>query len=89
MSILSSVPPILSSEDQKDQVAIVDMIKETLAQALEGKITSVAIIACMRGGYAHVMAGRQAADLNLGCDSVKAEILRRTENEGMRRQRKL
>lgn len=89
MTILNSVPPILASEQQKDQVAVVDLLKEALAQALEGSITSIGIIVCMKNGYAHVVAGRQAADLNLGCDSLKAEILRRTEAEGARRSQRL
>ena len=82
---MSTILNLQNSEDQRDQVAIVDLLKEALAQALEGKITSVGVIACMKGGYAHVIAGRQAADLNLGCDSLKRKILEMTEKEGARR----
>lgn len=65
-----------------DQIAVVDLVKECLAQALEGNITSIAIVACMSKGFAHVMAGRQAAELNLGCDALKAEILVKTARSG-------
>jgi hypothetical protein len=65
-----------------DQISVVDLLKEALAQALEGKISSVAVVACMPTGFAHVMAGRQAAELNLGCDAIKAEILARASMSG-------
>jgi hypothetical protein len=66
----------------EDQIAVIELCKETLAQALAGEITSVGIVACMKGGYAHVMAGRQAADLNMGCDSLKLAILETVEKAG-------
>ena len=71
----------------EDQIAVVDVLKEALAQALEGHITSVGIVACMKTGYATEVAGRQAADLNLGCDSLKRRILDATEFAGERSQR--
>ena len=67
------------SEDQK---AVIEILRETLAQALEGKINSIAVIACFETGYAHVMAGRQGAHLNMGADSLKREILEAVENAG-------
>lgn len=70
----------------EDQIAVVDVLKEALAQALEGNITSVGIVACMKTGYATEVAGRQAADLNLGCDSLKRRILDATEFAGAQRQ---
>ena len=69
-----------------DQIEVVDALKEALALALEGGISSVAIIACMKTGYATVMAGRQAGDLNLGCDSLKHKILEAVEFAGAQRQ---
>jgi hypothetical protein len=63
-----------------DQRSCVDLLKETLAVALEGRIHTIGIVACMDAGYAHVMAGTQAANLNLGCDSLKHAI--RSEIEG-------
>ena len=69
----------------EDQQAVVEICKETLAQALEGSISSIGIVACMKTGYATVMAGRQAADLNLGADSLKSKILNAVENAGAER----
>lgn len=70
----------------EDQIAVVEVLKETLAQALEGNFTAVGIIVCMKSGYAHTMAGRQAADLNMGCDSLKRAILDATEFAGAQQQ---
>ena len=58
----------------EDQIAIIDLVKETLAQALEGNIKTIGIVACMEDGFASVMSGRQAADLNLACDDLKYKI---------------
>jgi hypothetical protein len=57
------------------QIACADLLKEALAEALEGRVTSIGIIACMKDGYAAVMAGHQASALNLGCDELKRRIL--------------
>lgn len=57
------------------QLACVDLLSEALEQAQGGKIDAVGIIVCLKGGYATVMAGTQAADLNLGCDSLKRKIM--------------
>ena len=78
MSKIIGIRPELS-EDQKQ---IIDLLKETLAQAIEGNFHSIGIVVCMKTGYAHVMAGRQASDLNLGCDSLKAAILNSVESAG-------
>lgn len=64
------------------QKAVVELLKEALAQALEGQISSIGIVACMKSGYATVMAGTQAADLNMGCDSLKRKILDAVESAG-------
>ena len=74
MTIINATPRLKLglTEDQK---AVVDLLKEALAQALEGSVTSIGIVVCMKTGYATVMAGRQAADLNLGCDELKRKIL--------------
>ena len=71
----------------EDQIAVVDVLKEALANALEGHISSCAVIVCMKTGYATVMAGRQAADLNLGADSLKRKILEAVEYAGEQQQR--
>ncbi len=59
----------------EDQIACIELIKETLAQALEGNISCIGIVACMPNGFASVMAGNRPGDLNLGCDDLKARIL--------------
>lgn len=66
---------ILHTPLSEDQITCVELIKETLAQALEGNIHSIAIVACMPGGWATVMAGNRPGDLNLGLDDLKAKIL--------------
>ncbi len=58
----------------EEQVAIVDLLKEALAQALEGKFTTVGIVVCMEEGFATVMSGRDAGSLNLACDDLKYKI---------------
>lgn len=57
------------------QQACVDLLKEALAEAERGNIGSIGIVVCMKTGFATVMAGTQAADLNLGCDDLKRKIL--------------
>ncbi len=76
-----SLKPVLTP----DQMSCVDLLKETLAVALEGKIDTIGVIACMAGGYAHVMAGSQAANLNLGCDSLKHAIRAEVEDGNVKR----
>ncbi len=81
-----SGPKLITPQAQlsEDQIDIVDMIKELLALALEGKITTVGIVGCKEDGFFTAMRGRQAADLNLACDDLKAEILvevKRTSSE--------
>lgn len=66
---------IIGTPLSEDQIAIVDMLKETLAQALEGNFTTIGIVVCMKDGFASAMCGRQAADLNLACDDLKRKIL--------------
>lgn len=70
----------------EDQQAVVHLLEESLKEARLGHINSIAIIVCMTTGYAHVMAGRQAADLNMGCDSLKRKILGAVEDDSNRKQ---
>ncbi len=58
-----------------NQIACIDLIKEALAEALEGKVFGVGIALCMDGGWATVMAGSRPGDLNLACDDMKRKIL--------------
>lgn len=59
----------------EDQQGCVDYLREALSEAERGNVNSVGIILCMKTGFASVMTGRQAGDLNLGCDELKAKIL--------------
>lgn len=72
-------PLIVQAPLNEDQQACIDLLEQSLEVARRGDISSIAIIVCMKGGYSHVMAGAQAAELNLGCDSVKADILDRVK----------
>lgn len=67
----------------ESQKAVVDLLEETLKEARKGNIFSIGVVVCMKSGYAHVMAGTQAADLNMGCDSLKRAILETVENAGV------
>lgn len=63
------------------QQACVDLLQETLTEALAGRINSVAIIAVMKTGYATVLAGTDAADINLGADLLKRRVLETLETD--------
>ncbi len=79
--IIGNAPAVLTEAQQ----ACVDLLVEALAEAESGSITSIGIVACMKSGYASVMAGTQAADLNMGCDSLKKKILDAVEDDGNRK----
>lgn len=74
--------PGLKKPLTEDQKAVIEIAKETLAQALEGEISSIAIVACMKSGYATIVAGRQAADLYMGAGSLQKKIMDAVENAG-------
>ena len=57
------------------QAAIIHLLEEAMREARDGNITTIGIVACMKSGFAAVMAGHAAADLNLGCDDLKRRIL--------------
>lgn len=81
-----SKPILLSSTPLSEaQLACIDLLSEALEQARAGEVTSIGIILCMKGGYASVMAGTQAADLNLGCDDLKDKILEATSRSKRKR----
>ena len=80
--LIMGKPGLVGGALSEDQKAVIDLLKEALAQALEGNVTSVGVIACMKSGYAHVMAGRQAADLYMACGSMQREILDRVADAG-------
>ncbi len=68
-------PAILATPLNEHQVACVDLLKEALAQALEGNVYGLAVVVCMDGGWATQIAGNRPGDLNLGCDDLKGKIL--------------
>jgi hypothetical protein len=72
--------PLITPLNEAQQ-ACVDLLTEALNEARSGAISSVGIIVCMKSGYATVMAGSAAADLNLGCDSLKRKIIDAVEND--------
>ena len=78
-TILDARGHVALDEDQK---ACIELVKETLAQCLEGNIHSIGIVACLDGGFGTAMAGRRAGDLNLGCDKLKRDILDATTEAG-------
>jgi hypothetical protein len=76
---MNNTPLPLSTDFTVEQMACIDLIKETLAQALEGNISSIGIVACMPGGYASVMAGSRPGDLSLGCFDLQLKIREATQ----------
>lgn len=69
-SILSVAPPVLDGMQQ----ACVDLLSDALEEAVKGRISAVAIVVCMDEGIATVMAGKNGAALNIGCDDLKHKI---------------
>ena len=74
--------PKLHKPLSEDQKAVIEIAKELLAQALEGEISSIGIVACMKSGYATIVAGRQAADLYMGAGSLQRKIMDKVEAAG-------
>ncbi len=72
--LVNNSKPFLGLAPSSDAQACADLLSEALELAREGKITSVGIVVCMDGGIGTVMAGKQGADLNIGCDDLKAKI---------------
>ena len=56
------------------QQACVDVLTDALEEAVKGRINSVALVVCMDGGIATVMAGKNGGALNIGCDDLKHKI---------------
>lgn len=73
--LLSSTAIIGARKLDENQVACVELLKEALAQALEGSVDCMGIVLCMKGGWATNLAGNKPGDLNLGCDDLKGKIL--------------
>ena len=64
----------------EDQQACVDLLTEALEEAKAGKVFAMAMIVCMEGGFANVMAGRRAGDLYMGCGDLQNKILAAVTN---------
>ncbi len=71
--------PIMFTPLTDNQKACVDLLSEALDEAKRGMIETIGIVACMKTGYATVMAGSRAGDLNMGCDSLKRKIINAVE----------
>jgi hypothetical protein len=76
---MSGKPILLHKQLTDTQRDCVDKLREALEQAEAGNISSIALVVCMKKGYATIVGGTQAADLNLGCDSLKRKILLEVE----------
>jgi hypothetical protein len=61
-------------------VACINLLEQALTAAKMGQITSVAIVSCMHGGFGAAFAGTQGAELNLGLDSLKKNIIEAISN---------
>ena len=59
----------------------VEKLEEALSEAKKGRIHTIGIIACMLDGYGTTIGGTNAAELNLGCDSLKNKIRVMVEGE--------
>jgi hypothetical protein len=68
--VLLPEKPAMSAEQQ----ACIDLLADALEEATKGRISSCAIVVCMDDGIATVMAGKQGAALNIGCDDIKHKI---------------
>lgn len=55
--------------------ACINLLEQALVAARAGQVTSVALVTCMQGGFGAAFAGTQGAELNLGLDSLKRNIL--------------
>lgn len=80
--------PSLKAPLNEGQLASIDLLKEALAEALDGNISSVGIIVCMKAGYATVMAGSQASDLFMGAASLQKKILDTVEGGNIAKPKK-
>lgn len=71
-----TIAPLAKPLDD-DQIAMVDMIKETLAMALEGRFRGLAIVVSLDNGFSHAICGKPGTgpEMNLACDDLKRQIL--------------
>lgn len=69
-TLITQGPQVLEPMQQ----ACVDLLSDALEEAMNGRITSVALVVCMDEGIATVMAGVNGGALNIGCDDLKQKI---------------
>jgi hypothetical protein len=76
MSNVNGAGVILPAKAPMDeyQQACIDLLADALEEATKGRITAVALVVCMEDGMATVMAGKNGAALNIGCDDLKKKI---------------
>lgn len=69
-----SLSPALGlSPSQQDCVG---KLREALDEAEAGRVWSLGLVLCMKDGFAKVIGGSNAAELNLGLDALKQDILK-------------
>jgi hypothetical protein len=78
-SIILNKPMPLNAQ----QLDCLEKVNELREQIEQGNIDSIAVVACMKKGYAHFVGGNRAPELNLGLDSLKRVILDRLERSGI------
>lgn len=61
-----------------------DKLNEVVEQAERGNVYTVGIVVCLKDGFATTIGGTDAASLNLGCDALKARILERVTDGGVK-----
>jgi hypothetical protein len=59
------------------KLACVELLEKVLADAREGHVSSIALVAIGAGGFSPAVAGPNAPELNLGLDACKKIILDR------------
>ena len=82
--------PIIMLDQSKtgltaDQQAVIDVLTEALDVAMGGNIDSIGIVVCMKGGYAHEVAGSRAGDLALGTLDLLLTIREATKGASERK----
>lgn len=69
-TLITQGPQVLEPMQQ----ACVDLLTDALEEAMKGRVSSIAMVVCMDGGIATVMAGINGLALNIGCDDLKLKI---------------
>lgn len=75
------LPNVKLDEQQQD---CADKLREVLDEANAGNVYTVGIVVCLRNGFATTIGGTDAGSLNLGLDALKARILERLTDEGLK-----